>query len=321
MAMPKHRLRVAGTLRSRAPFSAAFFVYLSRTHMVSAQLPQVRIDDVQCITAGGLHRMSYREWGDPHNDRVLVCVHGLTRVSNDFDAFAQAVASDYRVICPDVAGRGRSGWLSNPMLYQIPTYVGDMVTLLARLDAKTLHWFGTSMGALIGMVLAALPDSPIERMILNDAGPVLEAAAIARIGSYVGDTPRFATIDEAEAYIRKITAPFGEHSDAEWRFLTEVVMRKDGNAWVRHFDPALAVPFKSLPQTDTTLWHLYDAIKCPVLSVRGEHSDLLSAATHAEMAARGPRAELVTIANVGHAPTFMHDDQIGIAKNFLLAGR
>jgi pimeloyl-ACP methyl ester carboxylesterase len=288
--------------------------------MTSLAEPAVRLRDVQCITPAGLHRMAYREWGDPDNDRVLVCVHGLTRVSNDFDAFAKAVAADYRVLCPDVVGRGRSGRLANPMLYQVPTYVADMVTLLARADAKTVHWFGTSMGALIGMVLASLPDSPITRMILNDAGPVLEAAAITRIGSYVGETPRFATIEDAETYIRRITAPFGPHTDAEWRFLTEVVMRRDGDAWVRHHDPAIAVPFQSAPQTDTTLWHLYDAIRCPVLAVRGEHSDLLSVATQEEMATRGPRAELVTIAGVGHAPTFLHDDQIAIAKDFLLKG-
>ncbi len=278
----------------------------------------LRLRDVQCFTPAGLHRMAYREWGDPDNDRVLVCVHGLTRISNDFDVFAQAVADEYRVVCPDVAGRGRSDRLRDPMLYQVGTYVGDMVTLLARLDAKTLHWFGTSMGALIGMVLASLPDSPIERMILNDAGPVLGAAALQRIASYVGQVPRFATIEEAELYIRTIAAPFGEHTDAEWRFLTEIVMKRDGDAWIRHHDPAIAVPFQSMPTTDTTLWHLYDAIRCPVLAVRGERSDLLSVETHAEMAQRGPRATLATIPDVGHAPTFLHDDQIGVARDFLL---
>ena len=282
--------------------------------------PRPRLADVQCITPAGLHRMAYREWGDPDNDRVLVCVHGLTRVSNDFDAFAAAVCDDYRVLCPDVVGRGRSGRLADPALYQLPTYVGDMVTLLARADARTVHWFGTSMGALIGMFLAALPGTPIERMILNDAGPVLGAAALARIGSYVGDQPRFATLDEAEVYIRRITAPFGAHSDAEWRFLTEVVMKRDGDAWIRHFDPALAVPFRNAPTSDTVLWPVYDAIRCPVLAVRGEHSDLLSDATHREMATRGPKATPVTIPDVGHAPTFLHDDQIAIAKRFLLGG-
>jgi pimeloyl-ACP methyl ester carboxylesterase len=280
--------------------------------------PTPRLLDVQCITTAGLHRMAYREWGDPDNPRVLVCVHGLTRVSNDFDRVAAVLSSDYRVVCPDVVGRGRSGRLGNPMLYQVPTYVGDMVTLIARLDVPEVHWFGTSMGALIGMVLASLPESPITRMIVNDAGPVLGAEALARIGAYVGETPRFATLDEAETYIRAISAPFGPHSDAQWRFLTEIVVKKDGDAWVRHHDPAIAVPFKAAPQGDTTLWHLWDAIRCPVLSVRGEHSDLLSEATHAEMAARGPKAERVTIAGVGHAPTFLHDDQIAIAREFLL---
>ena len=278
-----------------------------------------RLRDVQCISPAGLHRIAYREWGDPDNDRVLVCVHGLTRVSNDFDALARSLENDYRVVCPDIAGRGRSGWLRDPNLYQVPTYVADMVTLLARCDAKTVHWFGTSMGALIGMVLASLPDSPIERLILNDAGPVLGAAALARIGSYVGETPRFATIDEADAYIRQISAPFGEHTDDEWRFLTEIVMRRDGDAWIRHHDPAIAVPFRKPPAGDSVLWHIYDAIRCPTLAVRGEHSDLLSAETHAEMATRGPRARLVTIRDVGHAPTFLRDEQISIAKDFLLA--
>ena len=271
--------------------------------------------------------MAYREWGDPDNDRVLICVHGLLRVSNDFDALAQALASDYRVVCPDVVGRGRSSWLRDPMLYQVPTYVADMVALIARLDAKTVHWFGTSMGGLIGMVLASLSDTPIQRMVINDAGPMLGAAALARIGTYVGETPRFATIEAAESYIRRISAPFGEHTDAEWRVLTELVMKKDGDLWMRSHDPAIAVPFVAAqgnasqgngPQGNTSLWHIYDAIRCPVLAVRGERSDLVSRETHDEMATRGPKAELATFADVGHAPTFMHADQIAVARNFLL---
>lgn len=289
--------------------------------MSAPEAPPVRLRDVQCVTTAGLHRMAYREWGDPDNERVLVCVHGLTRVSNDFDPLARAMSDRYRVVCPDVVGRGRSGWLRDPMLYQLPTYVGDMVTLLARLDARTVHWVGTSMGALIGMLLASLPDSPIGRLILNDAGPVLDGRALVRIAGYVGETPRFDTMDAAERYIREITAPFGPHTDDEWRFLTEVVMRRDGDAWVRHYDPALATPFKAIdPERpeDTILWPIYDAIRCPVLAVRGEHSDLLTTQTHAEMARRGPKAELATVRDVGHAPTFMHDDQISIARDFLL---
>lgn len=289
--------------------------------MNASARPAVRLRDVQCATPAGLHRMAYREFGDPANDRVLVCVHGLTRVSNDFDALAAALSDTYRVVCPDVVGRGRSDWLRDPTLYQIPTYVSDMVTLLARLDAKTVHWVGTSMGALIGMLLASFPDSPIARLVLNDAGPVIEGAALVRIGQYVGETPRFATIEDAEAYIRAITAPFGAHTDAEWRFLTEVVMKRDGDAFVRHHDPALAIPFKAIDPAkpvDTQLWAYYDAIRCPTLVVRGAQSDLLTAETHAAMATRGPQAELATIPDVGHAPTLMHDDQVAIIREFLL---
>ena len=290
----------------------------------TVNLPTPNLRDVQCATPTGLHRMAYREWGDPRNDRVLVCVHGLLRVSNDFDPLARALLDRYRVVCPDVVGRGASGRLRDPKGYHLPTYVADMVTLLARLDARTVHWFGTSMGALIGLLLASLPDAPIERMILNDAGPVLDAAALARIGTYVGEIQRFPTIEDAEAYIRRISAPFGPHTDAEWRFLTETVMKRDGDAWIRNHDPAIAVPFKAVDpatQAAATLWSFYDAIRCPVLSVRGEHSDLLTAATQAEMATRGPQAEIVTIPGVGHAATFMHDDQIAIARHFLLDRR
>ena len=290
--------------------------------MTSNSKPGPRLRHVQCATPAGLHRMAYREWGDPDNDRVLVCVHGLTRIGNDFDALAQAMLPHYRVVCPDVAGRGRSDRLRDPMLYQIPTYVSDMITLLARLDATTVHWFGTSMGGLIGMALASLPGSTIARMVLNDVGPVVSAAAVARIGDYLGRPVRFKSLDEADGYIRQISAPFGTHSDAEWRFLTEGVARADSDGYVLHYDPAISIPFKAAvaaaPTTDALLWHLYDAITCPVLAVRGQHSDLLSAATHAEMATRGPRAELATIADVGHAPTFLHADQIAIAREFLL---
>ena len=279
-----------------------------------------RLKDVQCITPAGLHRMAYTEWGDPANPRVLVCVHGLSRVGRDFDNVARAMADEYRVVCPDVAGRGRSNWLANPMLYQVPIYVSDMVTLLARLDADVVHWFGTSMGGLIGMGLASLAGTPISRMVLNDVGPLVTAASLLRIASYLGKPIRFESVAEAVTYVRSISAPFGPHTDEEWRFLTEIVLRADGDGWVLHYDPAIAIPFKSVDATgaDMELWNIYDLITCPVLAVRGAESDLLTAATHAEMGSRGPRAELVTLPGVGHAPTFMHADQIAVAREFLL---
>jgi pimeloyl-ACP methyl ester carboxylesterase len=283
-----------------------------------------QLKTVQCLSPAGLHHMAYKEWGDPRNPNVLLCVHGVTRVSDDFDLMARDLASTYRVVCPDVVGRGRSGWLRDPQYYQLPQYVGDMVTLLARLDAETVDWFGTSMGALIGMGLASLEGSPIRKLIINDVGPTLNPAALTRIGDYIGQAVKFATFEEGVQYIRTISAPFGEHTDEEWKKLGGDVLRqhKDGY-WIRHYDLALAVPFKaatpeSTKQAEAALWHAYDAITCPTLLVRGEHSDLLTREVAQQMTTRGPRATLVEIPNVGHAPTFMHADQIAVAKRFLL---
>lgn len=287
--------------------------------MLTPQAPDPKY--VLCATASGLHRLAYLEWGDPSNPKVLLCVHGLTRCARDFDRFAQALASSYRVVCPDMPGRGASDWLRNPMEYQVPTYLNDIMVLIARLGVDEVDWVGTSMGGLIGMALASLSGTPIRRLVLNDAGPVVAAAALARIGAYVGRAPRFASFAEAEQYVRSVSAPFGEHTDEEWRFLTEVVVREqaDGSFMV-HYDPAIAVPFNAAaPYQDAVLWPLYDAIECPTLGIRGANSDLLSRQTAEAMQTRGPRARLVEIAGVGHAPTLLHDDQIKLVKDFLLS--
>ncbi|TAK90098.1 MAG: alpha/beta hydrolase [Burkholderiaceae bacterium] len=278
-------------------------------------------DSVQCISPAGLHRMAYRQWGNPENPRVLVCVHGLTRSARDFDRLAQNLCDHYRVVCPDVVGRGDSDWLRDPKYYEVPQYVADMVTLLARLHAETVHWFGTSMGGLIGMGLAALPDSPIKKLVLNDVGPVLNGVALKRIGDFVGTQMTFESYEQAEQTIRTVSAPFGPHSDAEWRALTDSVVRQKNGQWTLHYDPAIGINARaqaaSVPDT-LEFWWGYDPITCPVLAVRGEHSDLLSRATHQQMGQRGPKAQLVEIPGVGHAPTFMHDDQIEIVRRFLL---
>jgi len=277
---------------------------------------------VQFLAAGGLHRMAYLERGSPDNPRVLVCVHGLTRCARDFDFLAQDLSNDYRVVCPDVPGRGDSDWLRNPMDYATPMYLNAMVALIARLGVESVHWVGTSMGGLIGMALASLEQSPITRLVLNDVGPVITAASLDRIAAYVGTAPRFPSIDAAEQYVRTVAAPFGPHSDAQWRFLTENVVRADGEGGYRmHYDPAIAVPFNAdRDGKDIDLWGIYDAIGCPTLLLRGENSDLLTRETAEEMAARGPRAKLVEIEGVGHAPTLMHADQIELIRTFLLSG-
>ena len=278
---------------------------------------------VQCVSPTGLHRMAYVEWGGRDGAKTLVCAHGLSRCSRDFDFLAAEMAGrGWRVVCPDIPGRGDSDWLKNPMEYAVPVYVNDMVALVARLDVETVHWVGTSLGGLIGMTLAALPESPVKKLVLNDVGPVLTAVSLDRIGAYLGKWPPLPTIEAAEQYVRAVSAPFGPHSDAEWRFLTEHLVRKNPDGTLRmHYDPAIAVPFNvQVPRQDIALWSFYDAIRCPTLVLRGEQSDLLTRDTAAQMAARGPRAKVVEIPGVGHAPTLIHADQIAIVRDFLLAG-
>jgi pimeloyl-ACP methyl ester carboxylesterase len=281
----------------------------------------MRERSVQCGGPHGLHRMHYVEWGDEDNPRVLVCVHGLTRNSRDFDFLAQAMAGDYRVICPDVAGRGSSDWLPVSDDYGFPLYVNDMVTLIARLNVDSLDWVGTSMGGLIGMLLAAQPGNPIRRLVLNDVGPVVTGVSLQRIGQYVGNAPRFPDMKAAEQYIRAVSASFGPHTDAQWRHLTEHSVKQDADGQYRmSYDPELAAPFRKITNfVDTDLWGFYEQIKCPVLLIHGAQSDLLTPETAKQMTERGPKAKLVDIAGVGHAPTLMDNGQITPIRNFLLA--
>lgn len=282
---------------------------------------EFRQRQVQCISPSGLHQLAYTEWGDPGNGKLLVCVHGLSRCARDFDSLARVMSSHYRVVCPDMPGRGLSGWLKNPMEYRLETYIADMVTLLARLDAGSVHWVGTSMGGMIGMALASLSETPLQKLVLNDVGPIVAAASLARIGEYLGKAPQFPDFAAAVQYVRAVSATFGAHSDAEWTTLAEHVTRRQTDGSYRmHYDPAIAVPFSAAqPDKDIELWSFYDAIRCPTLVIRGALSDLLKPETLQQMAGRGPRAKTAEIAGVGHAPTLMHADQIAIVRDFLLA--
>ncbi len=193
-------------------------------------MSEARLKSVQCSSPAGLHRIAYKEWGDPANDRVLVCVHGVTRVADDFDALARALCDEYRVVCPDVVGRGRSGRLLDPQLYALPQYIADMVTLIARVTANgddKVHWFGTSMGGLIGMVLASLPHTPITRLLINDIGPTLDGAALQRIADYIGQDLRFPDYASGARFVREVSSSFGPHSDEQWDKLAGDVLRQE----------------------------------------------------------------------------------------------
>jgi pimeloyl-ACP methyl ester carboxylesterase len=283
-----------------------------------------RLNHVQCLDNRGLHRMAYWEWGDAANPKVVVCAHGLTRQGRDFDTLARTLAAQVRVVCPDVVGRGRSDWLADPMQYAVPQYVADMVTLLARLNAEQVDWVGTSMGGLIGLGVAALKNSPLRRFVINDVGPTIEPAAIARIGGYVGQRAQWATLDEAADALWQISQGFGPHTREQWLALTEPQLKREGQMLVPRSDPSIALPFKAVtPEIaragEALLWQAWDSLQLPTLLLRGAQSDLLSAATARAMTERGPRAKLVQFDGVGHAPMLVQTDQVAAVREFLLS--
>jgi len=223
-----------------------------------------------------------------------------------------------RVVCPDMVGRGRSEWLKDPANYGYPQYMSDMTALVARLGVPEVDWIGTSMGGLIGMFLAAAPNSPIRSLVVNDVGPVLTRASVARIADYVGRDPRFGSLTELEAYLREVHAPFGPLTDRQWEHLARHSHRflADGSYGLA-YDPGIAFNAR-LAVKDWDFWASWDSIACPTLVLRGERSDLLSAETAAAMTKRGPKAELAEFAGIGHAPALMADDQIETIVRWLV---
>ncbi len=287
---------------------------------------------VSCPDATGGHRMAYWQWGDPQAGHVVICVHGLSRQGRDFDVLAQALCArspaPLRVVCPDVVGRGQSDWLRDPAGYQVPSYAMDMLALLARLQPATLDWVGTSMGGLIGLVLAGQPALPykLRRLVLNDVGPAIQWQAIQRIGAYLGEPLRFATVEQAAEALRLISVGFGPHTREQWLALTRPMVKPapDGQGLMLHYDPAIALAFRSMTpegslQSEAALWQLYDAVTARTLLLRGASSDLLSPETALAMTQRGPRAQLVEFPGVGHAPTLVTDHQVQAVCDFLLA--
>ena len=273
---------------------------------------------VLCLGAAGFHRIAYTEWGAPDAARTLVCVHGLTRNGRDFDTIAAALEDGYRVICPDIVGRGRSDWLRDGTQYQNPTYLADLVTLLARAGANEVDWLGTSMGGILGMLMASMPGSPIKRLIINDVGPFLPKSALERIAGYTGTAPDFDDIAALEAYLREVHAPFGDLTDQQWRHMAETSSREvDGGKVALAYDPTIGDNFRAGPLDDVDMWGFWDAIRCPTLVVRGESSDLLLSEHAEEMTRRGPKVELVEIAGCGHAPALMDPEQIALIRDWL----
>ncbi len=291
---------------------------------------------VSCPDSAGSHRMAYWLWGDERAPHLVVCVHGLSRQGRDFDTLAAALVEagggQVRVACPDVVGRGRSDRLPDPMGYGIPTYVGDMLQMLGQLQAAApvaaFDWVGTSMGGLIGMAVAGTPKlplpAPVRRLVLNDVGPVIQWSALQRIGTYLGNTGRFESVQQAADAMWQISQGFGPHTPEQWLELSQAMVKAlPAGGYTLHYDPAIAVPFRALDEQaaaagQAALWQLYDGIRARTLLLRGADSDLLSHATAAEMTRRGPRPRLVEFPGVGHAPTLIAQDQVEAVTSFLL---
>ncbi len=293
---------------------------------------------VNCPGAGANdpagHRMAYWQWGEASASHAVVCVHGMSRQGRDFDVLAQALVAraptPLRVVCPDVVGRGRSDWLADHMGYQVPSYAADMLALLAQLHAQqpvaTLDWVGTSLGGLIGMALCGTPSLPlpvpVRKLVLNDVGPVVQWKFIERLRSYLGHMVQFASVQQAADALWAISSTFGPHTPQQWLELSRHMLRRQGEGFTLHYDPAIAVPVRALlpeqaAQGEAVLWHLYDHITAQTLLVRGAESDLLAPSTAEQMTQRGPKAQLVEFAGVGHAPTLIAEDQVAALASFI----
>lgn len=303
-----------------------------------------RLNAVTCSSPAGLHRMAYHEWGDRDNPDTVLCVHGLTRTGRDFDDLARRLSKDFRVVCPDVVGRGLSDRLANPVFYGVPQYTADMVSLIGRLQPSRLQWVGTSMGGLIGMAYAgslayartlqahptpaqcfqALPETGmrLDKLVLNDVGPHIEPISLERIGQYVGEPVSFDDFASAVAYVKKTAASFGPHTELQWQELARYTYIEQGGKWIKHYDLGIATAFKAMTpeqaaQGEQILWQAFASVEAPILIMRGQESDLLSPASLQKMLAVNPRARAVEFAGVGHAPTIMAADQLDLVCEFI----
>jgi pimeloyl-ACP methyl ester carboxylesterase len=319
--------------------------------MSSTPAQNPRLCSFHSLGPNGFHEIAYTEWGNPYNHRMVFCVHGFTRNSRDFDALAASLAETCHVVCMDAAGRGASEWLTHKGDYNFSLYLSDAAALLARVTAplpppsrirrffgrapaqpKHIDWVGTSMGGLIGMMLAAKRGSPIRRLVLNDVGPLVPWPALMRMKqSQKGLKAKFSSFEDVETHLRETSAEFGPLSDEQWRHVAHhSAIRKGDGSLVLAYDPAIishmrtgsvpGVAFGSEFLSGIDLWPTYDMIRCPTLALRGALSDVLLKKTADEMTRRGPKATVVEFEGVGHAPWLMADDQIGVIRDFLLEG-
>lgn len=270
---------------------------------------ELREDTVLSINKKGFHNIYYRDWGKQTHKDTLFCLHGLTRNSHDFDHIAGLLSAKTRVICPDTAGRGKSDWLPSFHDYIIPQYNLDVALIAATIKCEKFDLLGTSLGGMMGMVLAAMQNTPVRRLIINDIAPEVSHEASVRLGRYLHQDPLFTSIDEAEVFFRETLAPFSPMQDADWRELTETSVLEIEGGYRLAYDPAISNSYNRY-RSFFDLWKYWSRITCPVLILRGTESDFLTEGLLGKMMDILPHAELVEFEGVGHTPTLRSPEQI-----------
>lgn len=267
----------------------------------------------------GKHRIVYQDWGDENNPNVLICVHGLSRNSRDFDMLASHLSKDYRVIAPDIVGRGQSDWLPDPSLYTLEQYINDMVLLVNDLGVDQIDWLGTSLGGIIGMAIAAGHASPIKRLVLNDIGPIIKKEAIAFLATSLAQTPQFNSLEELTGFLREAYVATGRLEDYHWEHLATHDHRvTPEGTYVRNFDPNITQGLATINAgEDMDMWDLWKAVKCPTLVLHGEQSMILTPAICDEMKALHPDTTVIDIPGVGHTPSLLLQEHIDVVEQWL----
>ena len=272
---------------------------------------QLTLIGIECsdIDSDRTHRLACRQWGNPDNPKVLLCVHGVARNARDFDTIAAFLSSHYRVLCPDMAGRGDSEWLADPSHYAVPQYMADIKALFAALNISSVDYLGTSMGGIVGMCLASEPSSLIHSLLLNDIGPFVSQSSLAPIAQYLG-AERFADTQAALAYVKMRYQSWGELTPEQWQkvAIDSTRAHPDGGLCL-HYDPEIAVNARLGASSDLDLWALWQAISCPVGVLRGQDSTILTADTLVQMQHTKPGLESLVLPGVGHVPPLLSKNE------------
>ncbi len=281
----------------------------------------LRKNSVISISGKGFHRIAYRDWGRVKSPETVFCLHGLTRNAYDFDNLAKVLSVNRRVICPDIVGRGNSDWLPSHEDYNLPQYNLDIAVLAAKTARNSNGVFdliGTSLGGLMGIILASMQNSPVKRLVINDIAPEVPYSALKRLSQYLGEDPFFDNLVQAEAYLREKYAPFSPMSDKNWRRMTKHSTRKSGDGFRLAYDPAISENYRRYwLLMYFSLWNYWDKINCPVLILRGKESDFLTEPLLSRMTDALPHADVVEFDGVGHTPSLNSAEQINSIVNWL----